>query len=245
MTILILGGTAEAKGIAVALYQRKIPIIYSIAGLVRWPDLECPIVTGGFTQFGGLASFVSDNAITAILDATHPYAVNISRAATQAAQACSIPCWQYDRLAWQPSGQDQWFDFFSLTQLPEKLRSKKSIFLTTGQVSDSILANLVGLNDTGNILIRTAVKPAFGLLPNVSHVKSIGPFSFESELALLKKNNVDAIVSKNSGGPMAAKLLAARELSITVFMLARPQLLSASERFYSRDECVEFICRGY
>ena len=76
-------------------------------------------------------------------------------------------------------------------------------------------------------------------------IKAIGPFSYKNELALMQKYKVDALLSKNSGGESTvAKLHAARELGITVFMLNRPVLPDADKTFYSRDECNHFII-GY
>ena len=77
MCLLILGGTSEAKKIASQLHQHNVPVIYSVAGLVRSPDLDCQIVSGGFTQFGGLVEFIKANAVAAILDMTHPFAEQI------------------------------------------------------------------------------------------------------------------------------------------------------------------------
>ena len=64
MTLLLLGGTSEAKQLANTLHHQGIRLIYSIAGLVRTPSLESEVVIGGFSQFGGLDCFIKENNIS-------------------------------------------------------------------------------------------------------------------------------------------------------------------------------------
>ena len=56
--LLILGGTADGKKLALELHNEKIYVVYSIAGLVRIPEVPCELIIGGFTQFGGLTQFI-------------------------------------------------------------------------------------------------------------------------------------------------------------------------------------------
>lgn len=104
--ILLLGGTGDAVGLARQLAQAGVPLIYSIAGLVRHPDLPVPVISGGFSQYGGLEAYLSQQGITGVLDATHPYATNISKAAVQAATSRQIPIWRYLRAGWQAGPGD-------------------------------------------------------------------------------------------------------------------------------------------
>ena len=105
MKILILGGIAESRELALALIEAGHQVIYSIAGLVRQPDLPCPVHSGGFSDdqldgVQGLTGYCRINRIDLLIDSTHPYAVNISANAVAAAADAAIPCWRFDRPGW-------------------------------------------------------------------------------------------------------------------------------------------------
>ena len=86
MRLLILGGTADGRQLAEILHRQGVPLIYSVAGLVRTPKVACEVVSGGFSQFGGLVEYSQQQGITAILDVTHPYAAKMSATAVSAAK---------------------------------------------------------------------------------------------------------------------------------------------------------------
>ena len=100
MNLLLLGGTAEAKQLARDLQQQGIALIYSLVGLVRQPQLDCRVISGGFSARGGLRRFIEDEAVDAILDVTHPYAQRMSDHAVEVARQCGIPIWRYQRPPW-------------------------------------------------------------------------------------------------------------------------------------------------
>lgn len=242
--ILLLGGTADGRVLAETLHKYNIPIIYSIAGLVRTPKINCDIVSGGFTQFGGLQNFIRQKNVNAILDVTHPYAQTMSTKAVSAAKACGIPYWRFHREAWQAQEGDIWKYVDDWQAVLPSLTQKKSIFLTAGQLNQQWIDALYEetKNSEQRQFLRTAVKPKMVLPPSMKWIKAIGPFSYENELTLMQEYKVDALLSKNSGGESTvAKLHVARELGINVFMLNRPVLPDADKTFYSRDECSHFI----
>jgi len=245
--LLILGGTADGRHLASALHASGCSIIYSVAGLVRIPDLACEVISGGFTQFGGLSAYIREHKIQAILDVTHPYAQKMSKSALKSAQQCMIPCWRFHRLAWQPEKGDHWQEFNAWPALVESLKDKKSVFLTAGQVPESVLETLQQYGDQGQVqILRTAVKPKEVLPASIQWHKAIGPFALEDELALMQHHKVDVLVSKNSGGNSTqAKLSAARTLGISVFMFTRPEILPADKEFIERDQCQTFIERWF
>lgn len=89
--ILLLGGVTEALAIARTLAPQH---IYSLAGVGRVPtDLSCQVRVGGYGGADGLAQFIGDQGIDLLLDATHPYAAQISQNAATAARISGIPCW--------------------------------------------------------------------------------------------------------------------------------------------------------
>ena len=241
MTILVLGGTAEARRMAKHLHHIGLNVTYSIAGLVRAPNLDCVVISGGFTQFGGLSKYILDSKIKAILDLTHPYAENISQQAIDAARHRQIPCWRYTRPPWQAIEGDKWQVFDNWAALLPLLSSSQSVFFTTGQLEEDLVSQL-GQLKFNQLIVRTAVKSGLDLPEQIIWIKGIGPFDFESELALLKQYNIDALVCKNSGGDATeAKLVAARQLGIRVFLYKRPFIAPADKNFDSIDLFAEYV----
>lgn len=224
MKLLILGGTGDAKQLALALVNLGVTVVYSIAGIVRQPDLPCDVISGGFTPHGGLARYIHQHDITALLDATHPFAETMSQTAVLAAEQTGIPLWRYQRSAWQAQADDQWTSFQDWSQLHRHLHSYHSIFLSQGQLSESMLAALLmHRKPTQTFVHRTAIQPKHRHYDWMQWVQSIGPFSLEDELALLAKYQIEVIVSKNSGGALPAKLIAARQLGLPVLLLDMPK----------------------
>ncbi len=238
--LLILGGTGEAKMLAKALYQQGMAVTYSIAGLVRQPDLPCKVVSGGFSQFGGLADYVRDNQIAAILDASHPFAEKISQSAYAAASVNDIPLWCFRRPAWQAVAGDRWSRFSTVANMQAHIRHYQSIFLTIGQLNQSWLTVLADLDC--QVLLRTAVQPKRPLSSKIKWIQGIPPFSLEDEIDVMRQHQIDCLISKNSGGDKTyAKLQAARELGIDVLMLERPTLVQVDAEFNEPDACKSFI----
>jgi precorrin-6A/cobalt-precorrin-6A reductase len=241
VNLLLLGGTADARHMAGSLHEHGVTLIYSIAGLVRLPNLPCEIASGGFSQYGGLINYIKQHEIGAILDMTHPYASTMSQTARQAAQDSDIPCWRFSRPAWQPVTGDIWHEVTDWNALLPLLAHKQSIFLSSGQVAKTVLLELLK-TPRNKIILRTAVKPDFDLPEGIEWMKAIGPFNIESERELLKKYGVDAVVSKNSGGDaVVAKLQAARELAVPVYMFSRPAELMVDKNFMDASSCKDFV----
>ena len=223
MKLLILGGTSDGKQLAQALHEQGITVIYSIAGLVRQPDLPCDIISGGFSKRGGLARYVIDNDITALLDATHPFADKMSQIALDVSAQLNLTLWRYQRPDWIATPEDDWTFYEDWRDLLSALAPYQSIFLTQGQLSESMLDALHLHRQSGQqFLHRTAVKPKHQIPEWMTWVQGIGPFSLDAEMAAIKNSRVEVIVSKHSGGSVPNKMLAARELGIPALLLARP-----------------------
>lgn len=240
MSLLILGGTNDALRLADQFYKKGLPFVYSLAGLVRTPNVNFPVITGGFSQYGGLPRYIADNGITGIVDATHPYANTISDMAFDAARRQNIEYWQFDRPTWQKKQGDQWFDYHDWNELTLMLGGKKSIFITTGQLDQQTLT-LLSTKLEAQLIIRTAIKTDQKAQANIKWVQAIGPFTREDEMALMQQYAVDALVSKNSGGDAtAAKLQAARQLNVPVYLLKRPKPIKPMTQnvFTNGEQCV-------
>ena len=72
-------------------------------------------------------------------------------------------------------------------------------------------------------MVRCIDPPEPAVLNQAEIVLARGPFTVEDELALLRRHDIDLLVSKNAGGGATeAKLTAARALGLPVVMVERP-----------------------
>ena len=230
MKLLILGGTADARHLASAIHQLQpaLELVYSVAGLVRQPQVPATVVSGGFSQFGGLNTYCQQQHIDGIVNTTHPFSVTMGQHAEQTCNALGLPYWRFLRPQWQQKSGDDWRLFSHTESLLRALSSYPRILLTLGQVGPEQLALL---NPKQHVWLRTAVKPKHPLPTNVTWIKAIGPFAEADELTLLKHHKIQALASKNSGGSSTeAKLNAARTLQLPVFMLQRPSVTGPVEQ---------------
>jgi precorrin-6A/cobalt-precorrin-6A reductase len=223
MRVLILGGTGEASQLAVkASAIPNIEVIFSLAGRTRQPaKINVPTRIGGFDGIEGLVSYLQDNAIDLLIDATHPYAAQISLNAIAATKLFGIPNLMLVRPAWQPTEGDRWMEVENLQAAANLLPGlAKRVFLTIGKQE---LATFAHLKDIW-FLMRSIDPPASKILiPQGKLLLARGAFSVADERELLQKYQIQTIVSKNSGGEATyAKIIAARELSLPVVMVKRP-----------------------
>ena len=223
MKILLLGGTGDAIRLARKLSVSNIQLTYSIAGLVRKPNLDCELRVGGFSSThcsgsDGLQSYLGVNNIDLLIDATHPYAFKISYNAVAAAHRAGIPVWRYNRAAWSSQQIGDAVEFQEFCELEEYLSAYRMPFFTIG---GSFLSSEMSVAEGQQWLVRAARK--ISVPEHVTLIQSIGPFSYSSELQLMRQHSVDALITKDSGGD-DAKLEAAKILKIPVFIQVRPDL---------------------
>jgi precorrin-6A/cobalt-precorrin-6A reductase len=227
MTVLVLGGTSEARALAAELAgQPGLRVISSLAGRVSNPALPAGEVrVGGFGGAAGLAAYARAEGIGAVVDATHPFAETISAHAVDACARAGLPLLRLARPGWSPRDGDDWHDAGSLDAAAALLPNLGTrVFLTTGRQGLATFATL----DRLWFLIR-CVDPPDGPLPASREVLlARGPYQREAERALMRRHGIDVLVTKNSGGPLTAgKLDAARDLGIPVVMISRPAAAAA------------------
>jgi precorrin-6A/cobalt-precorrin-6A reductase len=242
MKILVVGGTADGRYLASALFDSGFDVIYSIAGIVRKATLPCPVVSGGFSQFGGLAQYVLDNHITHLVDVTHPFAQKMSNRISLVSESLVIPAIRFHRPQWQKHANDNWVEVNDWAELITLVHAVKhqSLFMTAGQVTQSVIDALA--SQVKHVLLRTAMPVKITLPSNVTWVKAIGPFQLEHEKQLIKQYQIDAIISKNSGGDSTyPKIQAARDVSIPVYQFKRPALMPTQYQCDNQQGCFELL----
>jgi precorrin-6A/cobalt-precorrin-6A reductase len=222
--VLVLGGTGPAREVARHLVDGGVPVVSSLAGRVAQPRLPVGEVRiGGFGGVDGLAAFLIGNQVSAVIDATHPFAARITANAAAACGRTGVPLVVLDRPSWEPGPGDRWVPVASLPEAATAIEDlgARRVLLTTGRQGASAFAGL----DRPRFWLRAIEAPDPPLPPRCELILERGPFTLDGERTLLHELDVDLIVSKNSGGPMTtAKLTAARERGIRVIMVRRPPL---------------------
>ena len=219
MTLLLLAGTGDARRIAAGL--AGIDAVASLAGATRDPEkLPIPTRSGGFGGEAAFQTYLSDAGITAVLDATHPYASRITSRTAKVCARLNIPFLQFLRPGWTREPGDNWTEIACEEDAAEHIPLGATVFLGTGRQSLERFANLAGRH-----VICRQIDPPNGPFPFEGGEFLIGrpPFSVEDEMALFTKRNVDWLIVKNAGGAASrTKLTAVRLLGMPVLMLARP-----------------------
>jgi precorrin-6A/cobalt-precorrin-6A reductase len=222
--VLILGGTGEARALATELVDRPAWwVVSSLAGRVREPRLPPGQVrVGGFGGVAGLAGYLREQRINAVVDATHPFAAVITCSAAEAAEAVGVPLLLLRRPGWTAPEGASWHWVPTLAAAAEALTELgERVFLTTGRGGLATFAHL----DEHWFLVRTVEPPVPPTPARMRVLCDRGPFSVAGERALLTGHRIDVLVTKDSGGQMtAAKLTAAHELGVAVLIQARPAI---------------------
>ncbi|NUS78107.1 MAG: cobalt-precorrin-6A reductase [Streptomyces sp.] len=224
--VLILGGTTEARELAAALTALPgVRVTTSLAGRVTRPGaVTGDIRIGGFGGADGLAAWLREQRVDALVDATHPFAETITAHAARAAATTGVPAVVLRRPGWRPGPQDRWYPVGSLSEAAGLLPLLgPRVFLTTGRLGLAAFAYLTELH----FVVRSVELPDPPMPPHTEVLLARGPFTVDDETALLSTHCIDVVVTKDSGGEAtAAKLTAARRLALPVVVVRRPALPS-------------------
>jgi precorrin-6A/cobalt-precorrin-6A reductase len=225
LRLLVLGGTTEASRLAEWLAgQAGIDATLSLAGRTAEPKLP-PIAwrMGGFGGSEGLCAYLAAESIDLVIDATHPFAAQMSRNACLACARSAVPLLAIERPAWQAGPEDRWIGVQDMQGAVAALGCEpKRIFLGVGRLSLPVFEQA----PQHTYMIRVIDRPEKTLiLPHMLLIEGRGPFKADDDAALFEKERIDIIVSKNSGGTGAfAKIEAARRLKRPVVMVHRPAM---------------------
>ncbi|MBD1217456.1 MAG: cobalt-precorrin-6A reductase [Aphanizomenon sp.] len=223
LRVLILGGIGDAVELAIKIANIPgIEVITSLAGRTREPaNLPGNVRTGGFGGVRGLTNYLREMQIDLLIDATHPFANQISENAAAATQEVGIPRLMVIRPPWEKLEDDDWLEVEDNLAAATALANRaKRVFLTIGRQEIGTFAHLQDIW----FLMRMIDPPNTDVIvPPGLILCDRGPFNLENEQEILLKYNIDTIVSKNSGGNATyPKIIAARKLGIKVVMVNRP-----------------------
>jgi len=183
--LLILGGTGEALALArgVAAAMPDLQTTTSLAGRTRDPKLPPGDVrVGGFGGVEGLLRYIEENGITLLVNATHPFAAQMSAHARDAQREARIPMLRLLRPAWQKRPDDSWIPAADVTAAAEMCRwLGKRIFLSLGAKD---LGAFTGLTQP-RFLVRLVDAPEALPLARYDLIAARGPFTLTGERDLI------------------------------------------------------------
>lgn len=201
----------------------------SLAGRVATHKPQpIPVREGGFGGSDGLADYIRHKGFTHVVDATHPFAAQMSENAIAACASAGTELTAFTRAAWSQVSGDRWTHVPSIEAANAALSGDgRRVLLAIGRM------HLNQFFDTPQhfYLLRLVDEPTAPLpFPDHAVIVARGPFDLDADLALLRDHNIDLVVSKNAGGSGSyAKIEAARQLGIDVVMIQRPEITPRRE----------------
>lgn len=145
MTLLLLAGTNEAKRIVNVLAERGVDVVASLAGATRQPTaLPVPTRIGGFGGEVGFRAYLETHNITAVLDATHPFAHRITDRTARICRGMSLPYAAVVRPEWAVQNSEKWTSISEPQEAACHISVSAIVFLATGRQTLAQFANLGG-----------------------------------------------------------------------------------------------------
>ncbi|MFI7063482.1 cobalt-precorrin-6A reductase [Kribbella sp. NPDC050124] len=238
MKLLLLGGTGEARSLAQELSRSGVHVVSSLAG--RTTDARLPVGEvrhGGFGGVEGLIDWLRDNAVDALVDATHPFAATMTSHAAAAARELDLPFLVLRRPGWTATKGDIWHWVDSPDAAARLLPDVGSrAFLTIGRQG---LHEFAGV---GVWMLARCVDPPEPVPTWCELILDRGPYDVPGELSVLREHDIDVLVTKDSGGPQtSAKLVAARQLGVPVIVIRRPPLPAGVQAVESATEVLAWV----
>jgi precorrin-6A/cobalt-precorrin-6A reductase len=238
--ILILGGTTEARLLAARLAERGgREVTVSLAGRVKQiVPHPVPVRVGGFGGIDGLAAYLAAEGIDLLIDATHPFADQMSRHAVAASIDAGVPLLALRRPAWTREAGDRWTEVADIRAAKAALgEAGRRVFLALGRQE----IDAFGTAPRHFYLVRSIEPITDRHLDGAVYVEGRGPFREADERALMAAHAIDTVIARNSGGDAGyGKIAAARALGVEVILIRRPSLPEAPT-VATVDEAMAFV----
>jgi len=240
--ILLLGGTEDGYILAEKLAQSGLACISSLAGRTHNPRLPAGAYRiGGFTPDGGLPVYIKREHISLIIDATHPYAAQISAKAEAAAAEAAIPYWRLERPNWQKQAGDIWHYAADERQAAAMIPPRARVFLALGR---QYLAPFTARADC-RFFARMIEPPENMRLPPNWQMLLSRPQEAAAEQKLLQELNITCLICRDSGAHSAyGKLAAARILGLPAILISRPKRQGAEHIFSDTDTVMRYLLKS-
>lgn len=240
MRALILGGTPSAREIAREMTLSGWHVTTSLpkdGALSSVPNGEVHI--GGFGGPAGLTQWLLRQGIELLVDASDPFAERISLSASEAARALRIPLIIVEEPRWHPQKADKWHFVDTVATAASICSRFHHILVDLGSENLSAFAH-----DNDNLyVIRGTVAGQPKLPKRYRRIQSVVSAGVLEEKKLLRDNQIDCVVIRETLGTSPAVVQAARELGVTVVVLRAPQLNSGSYTARSVKDVLEYVDR--
>lgn len=219
MRVLVLAGTGDGRAVAAALRDAGHEVVESVAGVTASARRRDGVRTGGFGGAAGLAAWLVEHHVDAVVNATHPFAARMSANAAVACRQVGVPLARWARPSWR--GRP---DAAGWAWVPDHATAARvaagqgRVFLTVGRQE---LTAYLALPD----VVARVTEPGPGWVTPAGWQLLVarGPFAVVDETALMREHGVRVLVTKDAGGSAtAAKLDAAGALGVRVVAVARP-----------------------
>jgi precorrin-6A/cobalt-precorrin-6A reductase len=163
----------------------------------------------------------------------------MSASAVAVCRATDTPLVVFTRPPWSPEPGDRWTEVPTMDDAVAALGAQsRTVFLTQGRLQ---LASFLRAPQHRYVVRAIDRPPEIDALPKCKLILARGPFPLADELALMKRERIETLVTKNSGGSATyAKIEAARALGIEVFIVRRPDAPQA-ETVYDLDAVMAWI----
>ena len=250
--IFVIAGTEDGRELSGFLLNNGFEVTASVVSsygktlLERYEGIK---INDKKLDENELVELLLASDIEVLVDASHPYAINISQNAMAACHRTNIPYIRYERES-MPLTYDNIFHVESYEAAAIKAAALgKNIFLTTGSRNLKVFVDSPVLKDC-NLIVR--ILPTAEVLSECEKLgfnpKNIvamqGRFSTELNVELFKHYHADVIISKDSGqiGGVDTKLTAAEKLNLPVVMIDRPVI--RYDNVVSNFDAVLTFCRA-
>ncbi|WP_348251289.1 cobalt-precorrin-6A reductase [Leptolyngbya subtilissima] len=248
----VIGGTGEAVELAAALAVEQIPCLVTVTTAIAQHAYKkssyLRVLVGGL-NVASLGEFIQAQHIGAVLDVSHPFAVEISQGAIAATRALNLPYWRYERPAIKTSSNERVYYIEDLQAVlaPEVLLKQRTL-LTLGyrwlhhfapwQTQTTLFARIL----PSSVALEAALLAGF--TPD-RLIALRPPITAELERALWQQWGITQVITKASGAPGGEdiKCAIAEQLKISLYILNRPQL-NYPVVCRSQKEALA-VCRGW
>ncbi len=252
--ILVLSGTEEGKEIVRRLHKEGFSLLTTVATeygkkMFEQMGLEA-ICLQGRLDTDGFSRLIAEKGIDTVVDATHPYAVEVSQNAMDACKKTNVRYLRFERKEIPIPKHPLIHNVKTMAEAVNKAKLLgKKIFLTTGISS---VARFIVLKDEKELYVRILPIPEHIALcldvgiPPANIIAMHGPFSEDLNRAMFRQYKINTVVTKDSGevGGILEKLNAALSGGIDTIVIERPRI-EFPKVLSSIDEVVRAVKCSY
>ena len=220
--IWLIGGTSNSREVSRHLRENKMPHIVTVATEYGKKLYEDTDVRVGKMDIGDMSSFIKENSIDKIIDATHPYAIEVSKNSLEVAKFCGITHIRFERENLDYKKSKKFNDYKDVV---EYLKDREgNVLVTTGSNNLKVFG---GDNRYYVRILPVEVSIRKAIEENISPKNIIalqGPFNKEFNRAIIKNYSIKYMLTKESGaeGGEKEKIDACTSENIELLVIRRP-----------------------